>query len=214
MNVIDSLSSSQGEKGNSANLALAKSISNSGNELAVGELASHLNHTEKKIQADCIKVLYEIATIKPELIAPHYEQLLQLLSNKNNRLVWGGMTALAAIVPLKHQELYASMSLIIDTMAKGSVITIDQGVNILAHLCTYDNYCNKVEPVLLEQLWKCPIKQLPMYMEQALNGIKFESKGMYLRLISQRKTACEKESQLKRLEKISKKIEAINAKDK
>ena len=136
MTVIKSLSSSLGQKGNEANIALAKEIAETENHDAIRELVNNLNNKDKKTQGDCIKTLYETAYIKPEMIADYYLNFLDLLTSKNNRMVWSGMIALLTITDLKYKEIFASLELIITTIKKGSVITIDCGVEILAKLNT------------------------------------------------------------------------------
>ena len=209
MSVINQLSSSLGQKGNEANIALAKEIAESENTEAIKELVENLENKDKKIQADCIKALYETAYIKPDLIADYYSEFLGLLSSKNNRLVWGGMIALMTITDLRNKELFASIDLISDTVKKGSVITIDCGVEIFAKLNKYSEYQDKVENLLIDQLWKCPIKQLPQYMEKSIISITAQNKEIYQKIINERKSECEKDSQVKRLDKILKQIDKI-----
>ena len=209
MSVINQLSSSLGQKGNEANIAFAKEIAESENTEAIKELVENLENKDKKIQADCIKTLYETAYIKPDLIADYYSEFLGLLSSKNNRLVWGGMIALMTITDLRNKELFASIDLISDTVKKGSVITIDCGVEIFAKLNKYSEYQDKVENLLIDQLWKCPIKQLPQYMEKSIISITAQNKEIYQKIINERKSECEKDSQVKRLDKILKQIDKI-----
>lgn len=66
MPVINLLASSQGFKGNVANIALAKEIASSENHDAVKVLADNLGNQDKNIQGDCIKTLYETGYRKPE----------------------------------------------------------------------------------------------------------------------------------------------------
>ena len=54
-----------------------------------------------KIASDCIKTLYEVGYLKPELIAPYVGDFLKLIKSRENRLVWGGMLALSTIAALK-----------------------------------------------------------------------------------------------------------------
>lgn len=213
MSVLNLLSSSLGQKGNDANIALAKDIAEKENHSAIKELVSNLKNKDKKIQADCIKALYETAYIKPEMIASYYTDFLALLSDKNNRLVWGGMVALMAITDIKHKEIFAALDLISETVNKGSVITIDCGVEIYAKLNKHSEYLDKVEPLLIDQLWKCPIKQLPQYMEKSVISITQQNKEIYQKIINERKSECEKDSQQKRLEKALRKIENIQIPD-
>ena len=207
MTVLKLLSSSLGQKGNEANIALAKEIAETENHEAIKELVENLINKDKKIQVDCIKVLYETAYLKPQMIAEYYSDFLALLTNKNNRLVWGGMIALMTITDLKHKEVFSALDLISETIERGSVITIDCGVEILAKLNKYKEYIDKSEPVLIEQLWKCPIKQLPQYMEKSVISLTEQNKEIYQNIIEKRKSECDKDSQVKRLDKVLKKIE-------
>lgn len=209
MTVINKLSSSLGQKGNDANIALAKEIAETENSNAIKELVENLGNKDKKIQADCIKTLYETAYIKPDLIAEYYADFLGLLSSKNNRLVWGGMIALSTIADLKSEELFESMDLISDTVNKGSVITIDAGVEIYTKLNKFSKFQAKTENLLTDQLWKCPIKQLPKYMEKSSISINEKNKEIYQKIINERKAECEKDSQVKRLDKVLKLIDKI-----
>jgi hypothetical protein len=183
MSVLRLLASVQGLKGNDANINLAKELSKSQDTLAIQELVDNLNNKDKNIQGDCIKTLYELGYLKPELIDNYYADFIRLLPGKNNRLVWGGMIALATIADLKHQEIFISISTIMDVVNKGSVITIDNGIEILARLNKYDKYFNTTDPLLIEQLWKCPIKQLPMYIEKSLVSINKKNKEIYQTII-------------------------------
>lgn len=209
MTVISLLASSLGKKGDDSNIALAKEIAASNNKVAAKELVDGLLSKNKNIQSDCIKTLYEIGYIKPELISEYYPEFIKLLTSKNNRLVWGSMIAISTITYIKHQEIFASLSKIMETVTKGSVITIDCGVEILARLNKYKNYSNKVEPLLTDILWKCPIKQLPMYIGKSLVSITKENKEIYQAIIEKRMPECDKDSQVKRLEKLSKQIAKI-----
>jgi hemerythrin len=203
------LTSSKGMKGNEANISLAKEILASDNKVAVKELVKNLSNKNKNIQSDCIKTLYEIGYLKPELIADYHGEFIKLITSKNNRLIWGGMIALSTITDLRHAEIFDSLNIIMDTINKGSVITTDAGVEILARLIKYAKYFNVTEPLLMEQLWKCPIKQLPMYIEKSIASIRKDDKKIYLTLIERRKKECENDSQAKRLEKSFKQITSI-----
>ena len=209
MTVIKALSSSLGQKGNETNSALAKEIAETENHDAIRELVDNLNNRDKKIQGDCIKTLYETAYIRPEMIAEYYLNFLDLLTSKNNRMVWSGMIALLTITDLKYKEIFASLELIMTTIKKGSVITIDCGVEILAKLNKHSEYFDITDPLLIEQLWKCPIKQLPQYIEKSLISIAKQNKEIYQNIIEKRKPECDKDSQIKRLEKVLKQINKL-----
>lgn len=202
MPIIEFLASSQGSRSSAANIALAEEIASNGNRDAVSELIRLLKHSDRNIQGDSVKTLYETGYRNPELIASYYANFLDLLTNRNNRLVWGGMIALTTIANIRHKELFESLDLIMDTINKGSVITIDCGVEILAKLNNFDAYHNTTDPLLMEQLLKCPIKQLPTYASKSLEHIGKHSTEGYKNIISNRLNECEKESQRKKLEKL------------
>ncbi len=199
LSIIELLASSQGTRGSAPNVALAMEIASSGNNTAVAELAELLNHKDRNIQSDSIKTLYEIGYRNPELIAPCFSKFLNLLSSKNNRMVWGSMAALASIAKLRHSEIFESLDTIMDAVNKGSVITIDCGVEILAKLNGFEQYYNTTDSLLLEQLEKCPIKQLPSYGDKALKHIGTHNKEPYRNILARRLDECDKESQRKKL---------------
>lgn len=209
MTIIKSLSSSLGQKGNDANIVLAKEIAETENYNAIKELVNNLNNKDKKIQGDCIKTLYETAYIKPEMIADYYSNFLDLLTSKNNRMVWSGMIALLIITDLKPKEIFSSLDLIMETVKNGSVITIDCGVGILAKLNKHKEFFDTIDPLLIDQLWRCPIKQLPQYLEKSVISITNLNKEIYQNIIETRKPECDKSSQLKRLDKVLKNINQI-----
>jgi predicted HNH restriction endonuclease len=72
MSIIKMLATSLGRRDEVPNIDLAIKIAESGNEGAVKELIGNLSNKNKKIQADCIKTLYEIGERKPELISKYY----------------------------------------------------------------------------------------------------------------------------------------------
>ncbi len=119
------------------------------------------------------------------------------------------MIALMTITDLKSKEIFDSLDLIMKTVNSGSVITIDCGVEILARLNKYSEYFDTTDPILAEQLWKCPIKQLPMYAEKSLISINHKNRDIYQSIIVNRMAECEKDSQINRLEKVSKLIDNL-----
>src|SRR5262245_35715485 len=97
MRVIDKLAISLNRRDEVPNQELAQKIVAIGDQSAVKELIDNLASKNKGIQHDCIKVLYEIGERKPDLIATYHKEFGSLLESKDNRLVWGAMTALHMI---------------------------------------------------------------------------------------------------------------------
>jgi hypothetical protein len=207
MNIINLLSSVRGFSGNNNEIDLAKQIADNNDTAAIKDLAENLSNKDKRIQSDCLKCLYETGYLKPELIAPYFASFLKLLTSKNNRMVWGSMIALATISNIKHKEIFEKIDLIIETVNAGSVITIDAGVQIYAALLLHAEYFDKVDPLLMEQLAKSPIKQLPQYAEKSAGSINQKNKEEFVTILKNRLSESERDSQTKRIEKVLKKME-------
>src|SRR5688500_980130 len=97
INVKDHLATSLGKNDEAPNIALATKIVKSSDDHAVKELIALLDDKKTAVRSDVIKVLYEIAERKVELILPYTKNILALLDHKDNRMKWGAMSALSAI---------------------------------------------------------------------------------------------------------------------
>ena len=206
MSVISKLASSLNRKDEVPNQELAQQIIKSNNKKAIKELVVNLSNRDTKIQSDCIKVLYEIGEHEASLIAEYDEEFLALLENKNNRLVWGAMTALDCIASINPEAIYKNLGKILIAADKGSVITKDHGVNILIKLAANKNFTNKALTLLLDQLKTCATNQLPMYAENATTVITDKYKKDFIKVLTSRLDDIEKESKQKRVQKVIKKL--------
>ncbi|NEU07579.1 hypothetical protein GZH53_04565 [Flavihumibacter sp. R14] len=202
MTIIEKLSSSLGRRDEVPNQELALLIAGTEDREAVRELIENLVHKDKAIQSDCMKVLYEIGERKPELISPYHETFISLLDSKNNRLVWGAMTALDSISNIHPDIIWQNLPKILDAADKGSVISKDHAVSILIKLAGSKDYHDEAFILLLGQLSSCPPNQLPMYAENALPVISAKFKAGFLELLMSRMGEFEKESKRKRVEKV------------
>jgi hypothetical protein len=211
MTITNKLASSLGRKDEEPNIELARTIVAEDDEEVVQELVNHLNRSSSKkdIQSDCIKVLYEVGALKPSLISAHYRTFLELLNHKNNRLVWGAMTALDAITLEIPNLIYSELSVIIEAVNSGSVIVKDHGVGVLIKLCSLERYAEKAFPLLVEILKSCPTNQLPMYAENALPIVKTSNKLVFTEALLDRLIEIEKDSKRKRVEKVIHKLQKI-----
>lgn len=158
-----------------ANQVLARELAENGDTTGIAEIAQNLWNKKEAIRADCIKVLYEVGFLKPELISPYLEDFLRLLVSRNNRLVWGGMYALGCIAPLKADELFPHLREIEKAMNQGSVITMDNGVKTLAGIASAKpEYQVAILPYLLEHLSKCRTKEVPQHAESTFPAVSGE----------------------------------------
>lgn len=207
MSILHKLAFFLDQRSDVPNQQLADEIITAKDESAVKELVFNLKNKDKNIQSDCIKVLYEIGERgAPELIAPYFIEFGETLESKNNRLVWGAMIALDTITLVKPKNVFDLLSSIIKAVDNGSVITIDHGVAILAKLSSTKPMDEIAVPLLIEQLKKCPAKQFPMYIEKSAVAINQSNKEVFMKVIRERFTELDKETQKKRVEKIMRKF--------
>ena len=215
MTILNKLATSLGRRDEVPNQLLAAGIVRRKDERAVQELIQNLSHRDKGIQSDCIKVLYEIGESAPLLIAPHYKVFGALLESRNNRLVWGAMTALDAIAALEPKGTYGLLGKVLKATDEGSVITRDHAVGILTKLASNKQYTAKCFPLFLEQLRTCPNNQLPMYAERSLVLLGTNVTAGVLspkmcadleKVLTNRLSGLEKESQRVRVAKVLKRL--------
>ncbi len=206
MSILKKLATSLGRRDEVPNQVLAKEIAAKGNKKAVEELVENLTNKDKNIQSDCIKALYEIGYLKPELISPYTKEFLNLLDSKNNRMQWGAMTALSGIAKVNPKSVYPSVTKIISVADHGTVITKDHCVKILAALCSVKPYSEKAFPLLIEQMMKAPANQFPSYAEEAMPFVNDKNKLIFVKTITSRFGEFGQESKRKRLEKVLKKV--------
>ena len=157
MPVLDRLSSSMGRRDEVPNQELAYDLATRGDEAGIREVAENLWNKDKKIQADCIKVLYEVGSMEPKLIAGYTDDFVKLLGGKNNRLVWGAMTALAEVAKVDPDSVFSHLDEIKKGKETGSVITVDNAITTLACTASANNEYNKaIFPYLLNHLSSLP----------------------------------------------------------
>lgn len=206
MSIIDQLAVSLGRRDEMPNLELAKRIIASNDKNAVQELIALLSNKNKAVQRNCIKVLYEVGKQKPGMIAPYSKTFIILLQHKDNRLQWGAMTALNAIVLEDPKTIAAALPKILAAADNGSVITKDYALNILIALCSIKTYATGVFELLCTQLSASPANQLPMYAERSLPIITAKNKAAFIKILNVRLAGIDKETKRMRIEKIIKKL--------
>jgi hypothetical protein len=206
MSVLHHLASALNRRDEIPNQELAGKIAAKKDTAAIKELVENLKNKKKDIQNDCIKVLYEIGELKPELISGYAKDFVALLDDKNNRLQWGAMTALDQITNENPNVIYTHLSKIIAASDKGSVITKDHAVNILIKLCQIKQYAGDAFSLLIEQLLSAPVNQLPKYAEDAMHLIGDTNKKLFLKTLNSRLEEIEKDTKRKRVEKVMKKL--------
>ena len=156
MSWIDKIAFYRNIRSETPNQELAKELAETNNKEGIKEIAGYLFDKNSSVASDCLKVLYEIGYIKPELIEEYTETFLGLLKSKNNRMVWGGMIALATVSQLQAETIGKQIELVLTTMKKGTLITEVWGIKALVGISVKsDKYKEQLLPVLFDYLEKC-----------------------------------------------------------
>lgn len=187
MSVLNRIAYFQERRDEVPNQELARELAESGNRVGIQEIAENLWNKDTNVSFDCIKVLYEVGYIKPELIAEYVSDFLKLMKSKHNRLVWGAMLALSTIAALKPDEIYQHYDEIQKVMDKGSVITVDNGVKILALVASHDEaYGREIFPYLLNHLRTCRPKDVPQHSEKIVVAVNAGNKSEFIAVLEKR----------------------------
>ncbi len=166
MPILNKIASALGRNDEQPNVELAEQLVNTRDKEGIAEIVVGLN-MDKAVASDCVKVLYEIGERKPELVAPYAENFIGLLKSKDNRLVWGAMTALGRIAELNPKPVYSHFEDIYTAYENGSVITVDNSISVFAALCKTDKeYAKRILPLLIQHLTKCRAKEIPQHLER------------------------------------------------
>ena len=206
MSVIDQLATARNIRGDEPNKELARRIAAEMDKSAVTELVAGLKHPNPAINSDCIKVLYEIGYLQPGLIADHEDRFLNLLAGRDNRLIWGGMIAIATIAAVRADTLFLKREQIIAAIAKGSVITVDAGIRALARIAAArEEYRTALLPVLFEHLSRCRPKEAPMHAEFIADAVTPAYKSEFLAILEYRK-AVFTPAQLQRIDRLIRRL--------
>ncbi|HEX9063346.1 MAG TPA: sister chromatid cohesion protein PDS5 [Clostridia bacterium] len=205
--MIEKIASNLGRNDEEPNISLAILLSDTRDKEGISEIVQGLKDKKKEVSSDCIKVLYEIGERTPELISEYVMDFIGLLESKNNRLVWGGMTALSQIVYLKHEEIFNNIEIIKKAYKTGSVITVDNAVSVLAKLCkTNEKYEKTIFDDIINHLITCRPKEVPQHSERAFICVNKDNSPKFMDVLLKRKESLT-EAQKKRVDKLIKRIE-------
>ncbi|MCI0692350.1 hypothetical protein L0337_10155 [candidate division KSB1 bacterium] len=202
MSVLNKIAYFQNRRDEVPNQELARELVQKKDKNGIREIAENLWSENQNVQSDCLKVSYEIGFLNPNLIAEYAGDFLKLLKSKNNRMVWGSMIALSTIAEIKAGEIFRHYEEIKGVMEKGSVITKDNGVKILAIVASkHETYGKKIFPYLLKHLETCRPKDVPQHAEKTVVAVNAKNKTVFVRVLEKR-MADMKSSQAARVKKV------------
>lgn len=187
MSVLNRLAHSLNRRDEVPNQELARDLAAKKDKTGIREIAENLWNKDKNIQADCIKVLYEVGAIEPSLIADYTEDFVKCLRSKNNRLAWGGMTALAEIAKADPDLVFQHLEAIKKAKETGSVITVDNAISTLAYTAAANKRYNEtIFPYLLKHLSGCRPKEVPQHSEKTLPAVNAANKAEFIKVLEKR----------------------------
>jgi hypothetical protein len=204
MSVLNRIAASQGRRDEVPNRELARELAQQGDRDGIRELVANLDHLDQNVRSDCLKALYEVGYLRPELVADYSGDFLRLLHDRNNRMVWGAMLALSTIAPLRADELFRHRAEIQAAMAEGSVITVDNGIKTLATVAASNaSYRDELFPFLLHHLETCRPKDVPQHSEAVLGAVDAAHADAFVTVL-ERRMAVMSASQAARLRRVIK----------
>jgi len=187
MSILNKIAYLQNRRDEVPNQQLARQLVEAHDQDGISEIAENLWNKDGNIQSDCIKVLYEVGYLEPDLITSYVGDFIRLLRNRDNRLVWGGMLALSTVAPVAADALDPHVREIQGAMQRGSVITKDAGVLTLAGIAsTSEERRKEIFPFLLRHLQTCRPKDVPQHAEKTLVAVSAENKDEFIEVLRKR----------------------------
>lgn len=204
MSILGKLASALDRNDERPNVELAEALVAKPDRKAIAELADALSIGSVAMQNDAIKVLYEIGERAPDLVAPYAEAFFALLGSKNNRNVWGAMSAIDTIASVRAKDVAAQLKPILAAADKGSVIAKDKAMSTLAKLALAGE--PKAMPALLERLADASPNQFPMYAELAVSAVRPAHKAKLVAILETRLKTIDAAAKRARVEKVLRKL--------
>jgi len=196
-----------GKNDEEPNIALAIQLCETKDSEGIKEMIDGLKNKNQQVANDCIKVLYEIGERNPKLIAGYVLEFIQLLKSRDNRLVWGGMTALSKITFLKPKEVFENINVVVRAYENGSVITRDNSISVFAELAKADQKHEKIlVKRLIDHLKTCRSKEVGQHAERAFICVNASNSKEFMTVLLQRRENLT-DAQKKRVDKLIHKIE-------
>lgn len=205
--MIEKIAYNLGRNDEEPNIALAVQLCRTEDAEGIQEIAGGLNDKKRQVANDCIKVLYEIGERNPKLIEDYVPNFIELLKSKDNRLVWGGMTALSSVAPLRSKEIFENFDTVFQAYESGSVITRDNSISAFAKLAKADKeYEEVIFPILTEHLRTCRPKEVGQHAERVFLCVNKDNVEEFKAVLMQRRKDLT-DSQKARLDRLLRRIE-------
>ena len=117
------------------------------------------------------KALKKVSETEPETLVPYYPAFLKILADKNVKVAWATFFMLTPMAVFKPAMAFDNLGLFAQIADGESVIARDQYVKILTQLATHEKYKDTCLTLLLDEVLKAPVNQLPSYAKSATSVI-------------------------------------------
>jgi hypothetical protein len=209
MTALERIAYFRGRRDEVPNQELAHTLARTRDRKGIKEIAENLWHKEKSIRSDCLKVLYEIGYVDPGLITDYVEDFLKLLGDKENRMVWGAMIALATVADKRAKEIWKHIDEVKRVTNRGTVITLVWGVRTMTGVAAASaKYRKALFPVLLGYLRTCIPRDVPTHAESTLGAVTRSNRKEFLGVLERRRKVMTP-SQIARLNKVIRRVENL-----
>lgn len=188
------------------NVQLAAELAGSKDVDGIARVAEIAITGSRPAQNDAIKVLYEVGARNADLLRPHVRCFLQLMQSRNNRMVWGALTALAQLARVDADPIAANLDAILEAADAGSVIARDQAVQILIALKARPDLARDATAHLLARLKSAAVNQLPMYAERIHAVLEVQDYPEFRQVLTMRLADVMPQSKRRRIETIIRKL--------
>ncbi len=208
MSVIHQIAFYQERRDEVPNQVLARQLAENKDREGLQEIADNLWNKNSSIRSDCLKVLYETGYIDPGLITGFADSFLRLIKDKNNRMVWGAMIALASIAHLCADVIWDKFEDVRAATEHGSVITVVSGVKTLAAVAATGEERRRIlSPFLFDQIKSCIPRDVPTHAEHMLCAIDDSNRQEFLSIIESRRSELNP-AQTARMKKVLKQLQS------
>ncbi len=206
MNIVDRFSSSLDQRDQGPNEVIAQQVADENNLTLLGEVIQVIHSSASvRIKNDAVMVLMALSRINAAHLKEYVDLLVGILTSKSNRQVFGGMIALANVTPLVRDKVQPHLSIILEAMDRGTVVTRDHGFTILTELYQIDQ-TGDLLALIHEQLLSAPPNQVGQYTEKFMAVVKKGDVPIFIEALEVRSGELTNEHHRKRLGKNMKKL--------
>ena len=137
--------------------------------------------------------------------------LYKLLGSCSNRMVWGGMIALANVASVAPENVYPHRELIREKIETGSVITNVWGVKTYINMAKADEYYKELKPILFKLQAGCRPVDFAKRAEDMMGSVRCEDIAEYIGILEHVKKKLSAAG-AKRTDGVIKKLKALSEK--